>query len=185
MDFRLAVYGLWAVLVLYWIVTAVGNKRTVYRYRPGARLVFLVLFLVIVSELKRLPASFQERIFAPTPGVEWTGITVLAAGVAFAIWARATLGRNWSGNPTLKEDHELVTRGPYRWVRHPIYTGIVICMLGTLIARGRRCDLVTTGYLLVAVILKMGVEEGLMLRQFPSEYPAYQTTTRRLIPWIW
>jgi protein-S-isoprenylcysteine O-methyltransferase Ste14 len=105
-------------------------------------------------------------------------------GVAFCFWARAVLGRNWSGTVTLKENHELIVRGPYRLVRHPIYTGLLAMALATAIQRGDIGGIL--GFLLIAVSfwIKSTHEEEVMLKQFPDQYPAYRERVKRIIPFI-
>ncbi len=110
-----------------------------------------------------------------------TFLTLL--GTALAIWARIHLGRNWSAAPALKENHELITSGPYQRLRHPIYTGLLIAALGS--------TLVTSGWLLALLIMsitftrRVHIEEKLMLQQFPEQYPSYQKRTWALLPYIW
>src|ERR1017187_7501034 len=101
-----------------------------------------------------------------------------ATGLAFAIWARHTLGRNWSGNPTVKEGHELVETGPYRLVRHPIYTGFLLAIAGTGIGSGQVMQLFIFGTAFVLLWAKLRIEESLMLRQFPQTYPGYMKRTK-------
>ena len=107
-----------------------------------------------------------------------------ATGLAFAIWARHTLGRNWSGNPTVKEGHELVETGPYRLVRHPIYTGFLLAIAGTGIGRGQVRQLFIFGTAFVLLWAKLRIEESLMLRQFPQTYPGYMKRTKALVPFL-
>jgi len=123
-------------------------------------------------------------VFRPTKTLEWAGITACATGVGFAIWARRTLGRNWSGGPQIKDGHELVTAGPYRLVRHPIYTGILLAILGTLIGSARVRELVILAVAVPGVCIKFSIEEKLMLRQFPQAYPEYKRRTKALIPFV-
>jgi protein-S-isoprenylcysteine O-methyltransferase len=111
------------------------------------------------------------------------GSMLCVAGIALAIWARLHLGRNWSPAPALKEGHELVTSGPYRLVRHPIYTGILTALLGSsLVSIAALIALVVVGAMF---IWRVGAEEKLMMQQFPNEYPQYKRNTRALIPYVW
>jgi protein-S-isoprenylcysteine O-methyltransferase Ste14 len=102
----------------------------------------------------------------------------------FAIWARLILGRNWSGVITLKERHELIERGPYRVVRHPIYTGILAMIAGTAIALGYFGGFVGSLLVFVSFWVKLKREEDLMLKHFPAEYAAYQRRVKRIIPFL-
>jgi len=112
------------------------------------------------------------------------GVILCAAGIAFAIWARRHIGRNWGMPMSLQEDHELVTTGPYARVRHPIYSGMLLAMVGSMLAEG-------AGWLppflifFVYFIYSAKTEEKLMVQQFPNEYPAYKERTKMLIPFVW
>ena len=116
-------------------------------------------------------------------------ITVIAvilcvAGLAFCIWARITLGSNWSGTITLKEKHELIVRGPYRLVRHPIYTGLLAMVFATVIVVGHVAGIIGATLVFVSFWIKLSAEEEVMLKQFPDQYAAYRQRVRRLIPFI-
>src|SRR4051794_21818468 len=102
--------ALWLILVLYWLLNSVGNKRTVYKQPRIQRLAHLVVFLGVIFLIVRTP-GLEIQIFRPTLFTQIGGIALCAAGVAFAIWARRVLGSNWSGIVTLKENHELIRRG--------------------------------------------------------------------------
>jgi len=107
------------------------------------------------------------------------------AGVAFAIWARLILGRNWSGMVTVKQDHELIRRGPYALVRHPIYTGIAFAGIGTAIFYGEISGLIVIVAMLSVLLHKMKVEERFMTEQFGSAYTDYQEKTKAFLPLVW
>jgi len=176
--------GLWLLLAAYWIATAFGNKRAVYRSDPRKRLAALVLVAALVLAFRAYPGVFDRRIFPCNEAASWIGMALCAAGVAFAIWARRTLGANWSANPSIKEGHELIQCGPYRLARHPIYTGLLVAVLGTQLGGGRVRELVILVGSLVVAAKKIQVEEGLMVRQFPEAYPQYRNRTKALIPFV-
>jgi protein-S-isoprenylcysteine O-methyltransferase Ste14 len=107
---------------------------------------------------------------------------VLIAGLGFAVWARVHLGRNWSGAVTVKEGHELIRTGPYGYVRHPIYTGVLTGLLGTVICSGTvRAAL---GFLIIAIALmrKLSIEEAMMRETFPDQYQKYCEKVPALVP---
>ena len=118
---------------------------------------------------------------------DWTlalGALICASGLCFTIWARRILAGNWSSDVTFKQGHELVKTGPYRFVRHPIYTGLLTMCLGTAIEIGRlRCGLALP-LMAAAFWIKLKQEERLMLRHFPDQYPAYQKHVKALIPYV-
>ena len=105
-------------------------------------------------------------------------------GFGFAVWARIVLGRNWSGIVTVKEDHTLITRGPYEWVRHPIYTGILLALLGTAVTLGTVLNLVEVPVVALAFWLKMRPEERFMLETFGEQYAVYRRQVKALIPGV-
>ena len=102
----------------------------------------------------------------------------------FAIWARNVLGRNWSGIVTLKQDHELIRTGPYRYVRHPIYTGLLIAFAGSAIARGEWRGLLALAIAFVALWRKLKLEEQWMIETFGDAYRRYRDEVRALIPFV-
>jgi len=122
-----------------------------------------------------LPASAQ---------LASAGLVVTSLGAAFAIWARLTLGRNWSATVTVKEDHSFVYRGPYRVVRHPIYAGILLAMLGTATVYDEAGCFLAVVFAFVGWWLKTRKEEDFMAQEFGEEYRRYQKNVKRLIPFV-
>ncbi len=102
----------------------------------------------------------------------------------FGIWARRTIGGNWSSVVTLKQDHELVTNGPYRYVRHPIYTAILTMFLGTAVATGQLGGFLGLALCSLSMWIKLRQEEKLMMRHFPQQYPAYRARVKALVPFV-
>ena len=92
------------------------------------------------------------------------------------------LGRNWSGTVTVKENHELIRSGPYAIVRHPIYTGLLLAVLGTAIVFGEWRGLLAFCFLTIALLLKLQREERFMEESFPDTYPSYRAQVPALIP---
>jgi protein-S-isoprenylcysteine O-methyltransferase Ste14 len=184
MPYRLIYDGLWLVLAAYWIASIPGNKPTAYQVDPARRYLVLVGVGVLLWLFIAFPEIFSRRVIPFSRAAEWIGIALCAGGVAFAIWARRTLGRNWSGNPSIKEGHELIEACPYRPARHPIYTGILTAVIGTLIGGGKVREIIILAGSLAILWVKIRVEETLMMRQFPQAYPEYKKRTRALIPFV-
>lgn len=177
----------WEILAIFWLAGIAFTKRTV-RSQPLGQRVFqmaLVLFGFTLLGSSYLRGGWLGRNFIPiSPAVEAIGVGITVAGCFFAIWARITLGSNWSGRATVKAGHELITKGPYAIARHPIYTGILIGAVGTGLAMAEwRCLL---GFALIALAFaaKIGQEEKLMMQTFPDAYPRYRHRVKALIPGV-
>lgn len=179
---------LWLLLVVVWLVGALRTKRVVRRQPVGGQLVQRVLALsgwCLLAWRATGVGPLGRRFVRPGPGAAWTGVVLTAAGVALAIWARFVLAGNWSFNPAVKESHELVVRGPYAVVRHPIYSGISLAVLGTAIAIGEVRGLVAFLLILIAWRIKWPVEERFMAEQFGDAYAAYRRRVRAILPGVW
>src|SRR5215831_18404924 len=175
------------IFVVIWAVAAVSTKRTVYRETRAQRLRYWVLLVIAYFLLfcgRRLPFPFNLRIVPHVAPTAWTAAVLCIIGLAFAVWARVTLGRNWSGVVTLKEGHELVDRGPYRFVRHPIYTGILTMFFATALALGYLAGFAATLLMFASFWIKLRDEEQLMLQQFPDRYAVYRRRAKRIIPFV-
>ncbi len=187
----------WAAFLLVWGVSAFFVKRDVRGGGYAAmwqrywvlRLVVAAVIIILAVRLGRRPgfpgaAFISHSIFASSPALGWTDAAFTAIGIGFAIWARVNLGRNWSPRPAVKEHHEFVTTGPYTYVRHPIYTGIMLAALGATLTG----NIIGIGMFLVISImfaLRIDKEEKIMLELFPRQYPEYQKHTKRLVPFVW
>ena len=179
--------GCWLVFITVWVLAALSTKRVVYRESRAQRLrywVWLVIAYFLLLYGPRLAYPLNLRIVPYVTLAAWSAAALCVAGLVFAVWARVTLGRNWSGVVTLKEGHELVERGPYRFVRHPIYTGILTMFFATAIAQGHLSGFVGTLLMFASFWIKLRDEEKLMLQQFPQQYRAYQQRVKRIIPFV-
>jgi protein-S-isoprenylcysteine O-methyltransferase Ste14 len=198
MSFYTVILSSWAVFLLVWGIAAFRVKRDV-RGRGFASVwssawpLRLLVALGLIAAAFRTGASarsdrgvFARRaaFFVPSAALGWAAAVLVVIGIAFAIWARVVLGRNWSPRPSVKEEHELVTNGPYEYVRHPIYTGMLLAAFGTALTG----SMFAIGVFIVASALflsRIPREEKIMLSLFPNAYPAYQADTKRLIPLVW
>jgi protein-S-isoprenylcysteine O-methyltransferase Ste14 len=181
---------LWVILILYWIVSARSKKKKI-REHSWWRIILVRVCLILVTLLVLRVAGFHKvfrhlhvEIIPSNPALRIIGVVLCAAGIGFAIWARRHLGRNWGMPMSLQQDHELVTTGPYRLVRHPIYSGILLAVLGSALAQSIVwfLPLVIWG---IYFVYSAKVEERLMSQEFPRVYPAYQAKTKMLIPFLW
>ncbi len=178
----------WLLMVAVWVAGAFRNKRTV-RGMARTDLIVHVLVLAAAFDLLLAPGlrrgALGYRLVPDRGWVEDLGDLLQIAGLAFAIWARLHIGRNWSGTVTLKEGHALVRSGPYAWVRHPIYSGLLLAALGLALEHGELGA--ALGFLLLTVEWKRKsmLEERLMLEQFGEEYKQYRREVKGLVPGIW
>jgi len=180
----IVVAACWAVFAVTWVIAAFFAKRTVERSWNAGRMLLiggLVLAYWVARNRQLLGA---RHLWTPTLATEWLAAAVVALGLGVTLWARFTLGRNWSGSVTLKQDHELIERGPYRYVRHPIYTGILLMALGTAMLQAWTTQFVFCGILLLGLWFKLRAEEQLLTRHFPEAYPRYRERVRALIPFV-
>ena len=116
--------------------------------------------------------------------VQYCGSAITAVGLLIAVWARVHLGRYWSGIITLKEGHRLIRTGPYRLVRHPVYTGLLIAVIGSAMAVGTWDALIGIAVILLAFIFKLRREESLLTGEFGEEYLAFKRETPALVPFL-
>ena len=177
----------WIIFVVVWLRAAASTKRPVYRESSGERERYwflLVIAYLLMFKSSSLPSPFDWLAIPHTESSAWIGAFLCVIGLLFAIWARVILGRNWSGVITVKEGHELIELGPYRIVRHPIYTGILAMFAGTAIAIGYFGGVLGLLLLFVSFWVKLRSEEDLMLKQFPEKYSAYQHRVKRIIPFL-
>jgi protein-S-isoprenylcysteine O-methyltransferase Ste14 len=124
----------------------------------------------------------DARLFPFQPWAPPLGLALVLVGLGYAIWARLRLGGNWSSDVTLKEGHELIVAGPYRWTRHPIYTGLLLAFAGTALAIGEWRGALALALVLFAFWRKIGLEEAMMRREFGAAYADYARRVRALIP---
>jgi protein-S-isoprenylcysteine O-methyltransferase Ste14 len=176
---------LWVIWALFWLISARGLKAVQRSESAGSRLVYLLPAIVggVLLAWRAIPLSFlTERLWPRSASAYWIGVALLAAGIAFAIWARVHLGRNWSGTVTVKEGHELIRSGPYALVRHPIYTGLLTAVIGTAIASGTVRALLAVVIIAISLVLKLRTEERFMREAFPADYERYCAQVPALVP---
>ena len=176
----------WAIFVLYWLVSARWVKVATEKQNVWSALshrIPLACSYFLLADA-HLPPTLNLPV---TPHADWAravGVSVCALGLLMTLWARWTLGGNWSSAVTFKQNHELIRTGPYRLARHPIYTGLLIMALGTAVNFGQlRCWL-SLPLMATAFWIKLRHEEELLLRHFPNEYPVYKRQVKALVPFV-
>ncbi|HTJ04247.1 MAG TPA: isoprenylcysteine carboxylmethyltransferase family protein [Caldimonas sp.] len=181
------VVALWLCWIAYWTAASLAVKPSARRETMLSRLLHLaplaIAVLLIWGPSPQLGA-LRARFVPPSPAVEWTGAVLVAAGLAFAVWARIHLGANWSGIVTVKRGHELVTGGPYAIVRHPIYTGLVLAFVGSAIALGELRGVLAVAVVAASLWRKLRLEERWMAEQFGADYERYRRRVRALVPFV-
>ncbi len=180
--------ALWIGLGVVWFAGALFGKQTARRQSASSRLLHiglgvLAFVLMFTKALRYGPLAWT---FVPrTPATTYTGLALTLAGIAFAIWARFFLGGNWSATVTVKQDHSLVRSGPYAIVRHPIYSGFLLALVGTAIAFRHAQGLAAVAIALITWRLKSRLEESFMREQFGEQYVQYQREVKALVPFVW
>ena len=173
---------LWMVLWLVWLVALLRTKRTQERAPFGSRLLYglpvVFAFYLVFSENIRL-GWLESRIIPRNVFVEALAVTLTALGIAFAIWARFYIGQNWSSAVTIKVGHQLIRTGPYAWVRHPIYSGLLLAMIGTALARREPRGLLAIILLWLGFKIKSRMEETFMRKTSWSRIRRLQPIHRR------
>jgi protein-S-isoprenylcysteine O-methyltransferase Ste14 len=170
----------WAAFWLYWLVAAFSVKRGRVAWSRELRIRTVITVVVIL--LIRFGAFRGHGINTD----QWrvgVGLVLFVLGLGFAMWARIHIGRNWGMPMTQKDEPELVTSGPYRLVRHPIYSGILAAGVGTAVALSWLW-LAAVALAGVYFVYSATVEERYLTEQFPDSYPAYTRSTRMLVPFI-
>ena len=178
---------LWAIWAGIWLIASRWSAANVERQSLRSHLsihgLMAAAWVLLIAPLGRPP-----WLVAPIPPLArlgpplGLGLTVL--GLAFSLWARAHLGRLWSGAATFKVDHVLVRTGPYGLVRHPIYTGLLTAVLGTGLVGGTVSAALGFVLFVIACLLKVRREEHLLMRHFAESYDAYRREVRALIPFV-
>ncbi len=185
-PFNKVIIACWIIFWVYWIVSAFGAKRSTRLHLKGffgVRIVFFLLVAVLFRLFNVRNYSYQNYVATNNELLLTLGLIMFFLGIFLAIWARLNLGKNWGMPMTQKYDPELVMSGPYRYIRHPIYTGFLLAMLGSSLA---------SSLFWLAVFVISGIyfiysavqEEKLLTKQFPKVYPLYKRKTKMLIPFI-
>jgi len=181
----LAIQCLWIAWLVYWVISAFATKPTVERRGfIGYRLAAAVLIAGSLAAERLLHLSSQSRLWHTTLALGLVTDLVVLAGLAFTVWARITLGRNWSAEVTFKQDHELIESGPYALARHPIYTGLIVMAIGTAINYGRAIGFAVLLSLCGGLWWKARQEERIMSRHFPEAYAEYKMRVRAIVPFL-
>jgi len=185
--YRFLLPAMWLAWAVYWWALSRSVKPAARREPVVSRFLHIVPLALGVLLLLRpgIPLPFLgERLMPPALWQFWTGAALTLAGLLFTVWARVHIGRNWSGIVTVKEGHELITSGPYRFVRHPIYTGLLLAFAGSALARGDWSAVLAFALVFLALWRKLKLEERWMREHFGDMYQAYTQRAAALIPFV-
>jgi protein-S-isoprenylcysteine O-methyltransferase Ste14 len=175
----------WGLFLLVWLVTALRDRRSAPPVERRSRwwntgVLTAVCYLLAV---RLVPETIWARLTVHTTWLTALGAAVLVASLGFTVWARLQLGTMWTSAPTIKAGHELRSDGPYAWVRHPLYTGVLGMMVGSVLVAGFGPTSVALLCVVVAFVRKIQVEERMLTETFPDAYPAYRAAVPALVPW--
>ncbi len=176
---------MWIAWGLYWIVSARGVKTPMRSESTMSRWAHygpLILAGWLLSDGGRIWWPLRTPFMSRSDTSFWIAAAVTATGLLFSIWARQHLGRNWSGRVTIKADHELITTGPYRVTRHPIYTGLLIAFAGSALAVAEMRGVIAFVIAFAALWRKLKLEERYMREQFGQAYIDYQRQVAAIVP---
>ena len=180
------VIGCWVYFVVYWMISAAHGKKILERQSLASALahripIALGWWLLV---FRRFPPPMNWQAIPHTDLFLVLGTAICISGLYVTIWARRTLAGNWSSDVTFKQGHELIRTGPYRYVRHPIYTGLLIMCVGTAVEIGALRCWIGAVVVTIGFWIKLSQEERLLLRHFPEEYPRYRKEVKALVPWL-
>ena len=180
----------WASITAFWIYWA--NRKQAHKFiEPHAKqiLIYWLPFFSAAALLAPCPrlehSPLGHWLFTPSAMSYSAGLLLATVGVALGIWARVSLADNWSGNVTLKQSHRLITTGPYRWLRHPIYSAFLLLIIGTAICTAQLRGALAVALVFISFYYKWRSEEQLMLREFGEQYLRYRKQSGAIIPrWL-
>ena len=177
----------WIVFYAYWLISAWRTRTPVKRRLSRSSFflygfVWVAIWIILVNWF--FPSILAEKIVPDGIGFTLAGLVITVAGLAFAVWARIHLGTNWSGMPTIREQHTLTRTGPYRFVRHPIYSGIILGLFGTAVGIGYAVVFCCVLLVFVLFVIKFRMEEQFLEEEFGEEYARYRKDVKALIPYV-
>ena len=174
----------WFVFAAVWLITANYNAGRAPVQRQRSSYGAGVIPVVVISSVIRLavPRPDWQSLTFHAAWARFLGLAILLAATALTVWARFVLGLMWSAVPAVKEGHQLRTRGPYAITRHPIYTGLLAMLLGSMLVAGAGPWIVPFPVALILIEFKIRIEERFMTAEFPEEYPRYRKQVPQLVP---
>ena len=178
--------GIWLAWITIWFLAARSAERTKVSESLRSRLFYVAPGLVggLLISSGTMSGLIPKASFHDSPEIRGLGVILTAFGISYSVWARVHLGRYWSAKITLKEGHRLIQSGPYRWTRHPIYTGLILALVGTAVTVGTVQALLGVLVISISFFFKSLREEALLTGEFRDEYSVYRSKVRALIPFV-
>jgi protein-S-isoprenylcysteine O-methyltransferase Ste14 len=184
--FELILFVIWIAFWLYWFISALRTRSPVKRRQsswfPLLPVVVIAIWITVANIFT--PGLLLLRVVPFGTVVALAGTIITLSGLGFAVWARVHLGTNWSSQPAIKVDHSLIMTGPYRIVRHPIYTGLLVGFAGTALVIGEIWAVLAIFILLAVFYVKIWMEEKFLLEEFGETFIHYKNEVKALIPFI-
>jgi protein-S-isoprenylcysteine O-methyltransferase Ste14 len=175
----------WIIFIVYWLAASLNINRTKesepFASRYGVMLILIVGYVMIFTDSLRVGA-LELRFLPNDLTFALLGIVLTWLGIALALWARLHLGKNWSARVTIKEGHELIRTGPYRRLRNPIYSGLILAVIGTALEVGKGRALVGVALVAIGFSLKALKEESMLSQQFGEKFQEHRKHTGFLLP---
>lgn len=186
MIFDFIIIGSWMIYFTYFLTTASKVKAIAERQSVASTFYYRIFvgFAWFLLVFHQLPMPFNFLLTPQNNFTQLIGMAVCLGGLFITIWARRTLAGNWSSSVTFKANHELIKTGPYRFVRHPIYTGLMLMCLGSALDLGSLCAWIAPCSMFIGFWIKLKREEKLLLQHFPNDYPIYRRQVKALVPFI-
>ncbi len=185
MNLRYLIEGPWIVFVLYWLVGALNTRRTVSKEsfisRFGILFLEVVGFVLVFADFAGI-GVLRRHIFEQTDAIAIVGVVLTWIGIGIALWARWHLGQNWSARVTLKEDHQLISTGPYAYFRHPIYSGLILASIGGAVTIDRWRCAIGLALIVLGYCIKAKKEESMLTAQFGDAFKDHCRRTGFLLP---
>lgn len=183
------VITLWLAWLAFWVAAARGREKAVVRRESDWSRRLQSYPLILGGLLLAVPDLELAFLDARLPGLPtaWSapvGVALVAAGLLFTVWARLFLADNWSVSVIVRSDHELVHRGPYAWVRHPIYSGALLALLGTALIGGQWRGFIGLMLIAASLLYKIRLEERFLEDHFGDAYRDYCSRVRALVPLV-
>jgi protein-S-isoprenylcysteine O-methyltransferase Ste14 len=179
---------LWIAWILYWLRAArsvIGTRRSESWQSGASYRIPLGIGVLLLSFRRLLPPAWSRRRYPPSIRSAIAALTLQTAGLGLTVWARIHLGKYWSATITLKQGHRVIQTGPYAWVRHPIYSGLLLALSGTVIWIGTLQSFLGLSLLFASFIRKLNLEERWLREHLGAEYGCYQLRAKTLVPGVW